>query len=68
VLLRHRDRVRHMHLHDYNGKSDHQVPGTGMVDIKGMLEFAMEQDIRVLVETKTVASLGESVKAVRAML
>jgi sugar phosphate isomerase/epimerase len=68
VLLRHRERVRHMHLHDYNGKSDHQVPGTGMVDIQGMLDFARQQDIRVLVETKTIASLRESVTAVRAML
>jgi sugar phosphate isomerase/epimerase len=68
VLLRHRDRIKHMHLHDYNGKSDHQVPGTGMVDIRGMLEFAMEQDIRVLVETKTVDSLRLSVQAVRDLL
>lgn len=68
VLLRHADRVRHMHLHDYNGKSDHQVPGTGMVDISGMLSFAKERDIRVLVETKTASSLRESVRAVHAML
>ncbi len=68
VLLRHRDRVRHMHLHDYNGRSDHQVPGTGVVDIPAMLDFARERDIRVLVETKTAASLRESVKAVRSLL
>jgi len=68
VLLRHEDRIRHMHLHDYNGKSDHQVPGTGIIDIPGMLDFARRHDIRVLVEVKTASSLRESVKAVRGML
>jgi len=68
VLLRHEDRVRHMHLHDYNGKSDHQVPGTGLVDIPGMLDFARRRDIRVLVEVKDVPSLKASVKAIKDML
>jgi len=68
VLLRHEDRVHHMHLHDYNGKSDHQVPGTGTVDIAGMLDFARRRNIRVLVETKTPGSLRESVRAVRDIL
>lgn len=68
LLLKHETRVRHMHLHDYNGKSDHQVPGTGMVDIRGMLDFARKRNIRVLVEVKTAASLRESVRAVRTML
>ncbi|NLK25286.1 MAG: sugar phosphate isomerase/epimerase [Euryarchaeota archaeon] len=68
ILLRHEPRIRHMHLHDYNGQSDHQVPGTGMLDIEGMLDFARRRDIRVLVETKTPDSLRESVRAVRKML
>ncbi|MDD1747116.1 MAG: sugar phosphate isomerase/epimerase [Methanomassiliicoccales archaeon] len=68
VLMRHADRIRHMHLHDYNGASDHQVPGTGKVDIGAMLSFAREHDCTVLVETKTVASLTESVDAVKKLL
>lgn len=68
LLLKHEDRIRHMHLHDYNGKSDHQVPGTGMVDIPAMLDFARRKGIRVLVETKTPGALRESVRAVRGML
>jgi sugar phosphate isomerase/epimerase len=68
VLMRHEDRIRHMHLHDYNGRSDHQVPGTGMIDIPAMLDFARRKDIRTLVEVKNAASLRESVKAVRNML
>lgn len=68
VLLRHADRVRHMHLHDYNGASDHQVPGTGQVDIAGMLDFASRHGLSVLVETKTRASLEQSMPIVRRML
>jgi len=68
VLMRHAERVRHMHLHDYNGISDHQVPGTGEIDIAARLRFAEERGISVLVETKTVRSLRESVEVVKAML
>lgn len=68
VLMRHADRVRHMHLHDYNGLSDHQIPGTGDVDIAGHLRFAKDRGLSVLVETKTVDSLKRSVKAVKALL
>ena len=68
VLLRHIDRIRHMHLHDYNGASDHQVPGTGEIDIEAMLSFAEANRITVLVETKTVGSITESVNTVKRML
>ncbi|MDD1756865.1 MAG: sugar phosphate isomerase/epimerase [Methanomassiliicoccales archaeon] len=68
VLLRHSDRIRHMHLHDYNGTSDHQIPGTGNLDIAGHLRFAKDRGASVLIETKTLESLKESVRVVRAML
>ena len=68
VMMRHEDRVRHMHLHDYNGRSDHQVPGTGLIDIPAMLDFARRKDIRVLVEVKDERSLRKSVRAVRSLL
>jgi sugar phosphate isomerase/epimerase len=68
VLMRHVDRIRHMHLHDYNGVSDHQVPGTGVIDIMAMLSFAMKNHCSVLVETKTEGSLEESISQVRGYL
>ncbi|NLI74671.1 MAG: sugar phosphate isomerase/epimerase [Euryarchaeota archaeon] len=68
VLMRHESRIKHMHLHDYNGISDHQVPGTGTLDIPAMLDFAQLKNIRVLVETKTPSSLRKSVKAVKSMI
>jgi sugar phosphate isomerase/epimerase len=68
VLLRHQGRIKHMHLHDYNGMSDHQIPGTGQLDIEGMLRFAHRHRCSVLVETKTAVSLTESVKVVQKLL
>ena len=68
VLLRHEDRIRHMHLHDYNGRSDHQIPLTGDLDIKGMLRFAQRHKCSVLIETKTADSVTQSVKVVRKLL
>jgi sugar phosphate isomerase/epimerase len=62
VLMRHRDRIAHMHLHDYDGKSDHQVLMTGEIDIAGMLNFAKERNSRVLIETKTAISLRQSMQ------
>jgi sugar phosphate isomerase/epimerase len=68
VLMRHADRIRHMHLHDYNGKSDHQVPGTGEINIPEMLAFAEEREMSVLAETKTVDSVRESIEVVKELL
>jgi len=68
VLLRHRGRIKHMHLHDYNGMSDHQIPFTGELDIEGMLRFAQKHRCSVLIETKTASSVTQSVKVVRKLL
>jgi len=65
VLMRHEDRVKHLHLHDFNGTSDHQVPFTGTIDIMAALEFARSHGATVLVETKTKASVVESVLRLR---
>jgi sugar phosphate isomerase/epimerase len=61
VLLRHEDRLAHMHLHDYDGKSDHQVLFTGEIDVIGMVLFAQAHHMSVVLETKTIDSLVLSV-------
>ena len=63
--MRHKDRIAHMHLHDYDGKNDHQVLMTGEIDIPGMLKFAWERKARVLIETKTAISLEQSMERLR---
>jgi sugar phosphate isomerase/epimerase len=62
VLLRHQDRLAHMHLHDYDGKSDHQVLFTGEIDVIGMVLFAQAHQMSVVLETKTIDSLVQSVQ------
>jgi sugar phosphate isomerase/epimerase len=61
VLLRHEDRLRHMHLHDYDGNVDHQVLFTGQLDIMELVRFAATHHMSVVVETKTIDSLVQSI-------
>jgi len=65
-IARHLDRVAHMHLHDFDGKSAHQPLFTGSVDIQAMLDVARTTQATVVIETKTVQSLTASVAALRA--
>lgn len=65
VLMQYDPRIRHMHLHDYDGKSNHQVPMTGSVDIRSALAFAEERQLRVVIEVKAVEALTESARRLR---
>ncbi|MCI8387363.1 MAG: sugar phosphate isomerase/epimerase [Clostridiales bacterium] len=58
-------KLRHMHLHDYDGMSDHLPIGAGKLDIGAYLNLARRQEINVVVETKTLAALRESVKKLK---
>ncbi len=56
----HMTQVKHMHLHDARGKSNHLPWGNGEVDLPAWLALAERQGCRVVVETKTVAALRQS--------
>lgn len=60
-LLEHESKIAHMHLHDYNGDSDHQILYSGEIDIDGMLAFAEDRNLNVVIEVKTVESLRRSI-------
>ena len=61
VIMARRNKLYHMHLHDVkDGTKDHQALGTGELDIFKCLNLAKEQDISVVVETKTIAGLKQS--------
>ena len=64
VFEDHPERVRHMHLHDYDGKESHRVLFSGSVDVAAALSFAKHRGIDVVLETKTVGGLAESVKRI----
>ncbi len=67
IYLKNPNKVKHMHLHDYDGIRDHQVLFTGTVPIKERLKFAKENNSTVVIETKTVEALEESVKRLRTL-
>lgn len=62
-ILDHADRLHHMHIHDAaEGNKDHRALGTGTLDLKKWLTLAQERDCTVVLETKTVEGLRESVE------
>jgi len=61
VILANADRLRHMHMHDVQGRKDHQALGTGDVNLQKYFTLAEERSCTVLLETKTIAGLRQSV-------
>ncbi|TCZ79260.1 hypothetical protein E0485_05155 [Paenibacillus albiflavus] len=59
------NRIKHMHLHDYNHKSDHQLVYSGVVPINERLQFAEDHQLTVVVEVKTSTTLAQSIEAIR---
>lgn len=60
-ILGHEDRLRHMHLHDVVGQKDHQSLGTGDVQLESYFRLGQRHNTTMLLETKTIAGLRESV-------
>lgn len=61
VILQHRDRLCHFHFHDALAKKDHLPLGAGEIDLQKYLRMAGQADSRIVLETKTVSGLRESV-------
>lgn len=65
VILQRRERLCHFHFHDATGKKNHLPLGTGEIDVKKYLALARERGGRIVLETKTVEGLKESVRWVQ---
>ncbi len=61
-IMKHKDRLNHIHLHDALGRNNHLALGTGEMDIEKYITLANEQNCRVVLETKTIAGLKQSVE------
>ena len=60
VFKKYPEKLRHMHLHDAEGKKPHLPLGEGSLDIEGLIsEYPGE---RCLIEVKTVAGLDKSIE------
>lgn len=65
LILARGDRLCHMHMHDALGKKNHLSLGTGELDLQKYLTLAEKQHCRIVLETKTVAGLRQSVEWIR---
>lgn len=64
-ILARRDRLTHMHMHDSAGQRVHLALGDGNADIGWYCALAESTGCRVVLETKTVAALKQSVEYLR---
>lgn len=65
-ILAHAHRLCHMHIHDAaEGTKDHRALGTGELDLDRWFDLARAHDCTVVLETKTVEGLRESVEWLR---
>jgi len=64
-LMKKKDYIANMHLHDARGTSDHQALFEGDLNIMELINFAKEKNITVLVEVKTQEALEKSISNLR---
>lgn len=64
-FLRHLDRIRTCHVHDNNGKSDHQVVGQGNVDFKWHFGKMKDRDIVYIIEVRPREKAAESLEQLK---
>ena len=65
VILERQERLTHFHFHDAIGKKNHLPLGAGEIDIEKYLAMAEKHNCRIVLETKTVEGLRESVAWMR---
>lgn len=62
VILERQERLTHFHFHDAKGKKNHLPLGAGEIDVGRYLTLAKERSCRIVLETKTVEGLRESLE------
>lgn len=60
VILDHKNKLYHMHIHDVMGKKNHLPLGTGQLDLLKCFNMAKKNNCRVVLETKTIDGLRQS--------
>ena len=63
-IMKHKARLHHIHLHDAKGRKNHLSLGTGEIDIGKYINLAKEQNCRIVLETKTIDGLKQSVERI----
>lgn len=60
-FTKYNNKIKHIHLHDFNGTKDHQELFTGLLDIENELQFCREYNLDVLIEVKRKEELVNSI-------
>ena len=60
-FLKYENKIKHIHLHDFNGSKDHQELFTGLLNTKEELAFCNKHNLDVLIEVKRKEELINSV-------
>ena len=55
------NKIKHIHIHDFNGKSDHIALGTGIMNIKEKVSLIKKLNVYAVIEVKKEKDLIESV-------
>lgn len=61
-IIKHKEQLNHVHLHDAKGRKNHLALGTGEMNVDKYIKLANEQNCRVVLETKTIDGLKQSVE------
>lgn len=59
-IMQNEYKLKHFHIHDADGKQNHLTLGAGNINLLDKLNIARRNHCRCVIETKTVASLQES--------
>ena len=60
--MKYKDQLNHIHLHDAKDRKNHLALGTGEMNVEKYIQLANEQNCRVVLETKTIDGLKQSVE------
>lgn len=64
-IIENKKHICHMHMHDALEKKNHLALGTGELELDKYLALAEEQNCKVVLETKTIEGLKQSVSWIR---
>ena len=64
-FMEYSNKIKHIHLHDFNGSKDHQELFTGILNVKDELDFCKQHSLDVLIEVKRKEELINSVNKLR---
>lgn len=65
LFFQYPEKIKHIHMHDYDGSKDHQQLGSGILNIENELSYAVQNNIDILIEVKREQELKDSVNTIK---